>query len=303
MEFKVSVIIPVYNASKFIEKAVDSALNQSYVHEIILIEDGSIDNSLYICKKLSLRYSKVKVFRHPSGENKGRSASRNLGIRKALFDYVSFLDADDFYIVNYMELARNVLRDENTDGCYGVLGTFFYNEKAQNYFKKRFYNRTQVKLKRKIEAKDLYEKLVLNNDGWFSIVTLIVKRRIAQQIKFDIKLNQAEDTDFILRLALESNLVPVSSSKPVVLRGVHEYNSIHNLPQTIYFRKILYKKWYHLMLVNKWSASVNRKHFRNYVAYEFIDNRYKNTILVLLKLLFVVKVIVKEPKTVYKLIF
>ncbi|PIY03241.1 MAG: glycosyltransferase family 2 protein, partial [Bacteroidetes bacterium CG_4_10_14_3_um_filter_31_20] len=73
---------------------------QPETSEVILIEDGSPDNGLDVCTSLAKKYSKVRLYRHENGENKGASASRNLGIRKANYPYVAFLDADDFYLPN-----------------------------------------------------------------------------------------------------------------------------------------------------------------------------------------------------------
>lgn len=98
--FRVSVIIPVYNGAKFIEEAVGSAIDLPEVGEIILVEDGSKDESLIICKLLARTYSKIKFLQHPCKGNRGVSKSRNLGIKNAKFDYIAFLDADDLFLPN-----------------------------------------------------------------------------------------------------------------------------------------------------------------------------------------------------------
>lgn len=91
----VSVIIPVYNASKTLKRAVTSAVNDPLVIEVIMVEDGSTDNSLQLCYELRDEFSKIHVFKHPNGVNKGASASRNLGVAKARGSWIQFLDADD----------------------------------------------------------------------------------------------------------------------------------------------------------------------------------------------------------------
>ena len=70
MTLQISVIIPVYNAAKYITQAVESALSQPETAEVLLIEDGSPDNSLEVCQDLEKKYSKVKLLRHPDGENR-----------------------------------------------------------------------------------------------------------------------------------------------------------------------------------------------------------------------------------------
>ncbi len=91
---KISIIIPVYNAEKYLERAVKSALNQSETGEVILVEDDSPDNALELCMNLEEEYERVKLFRHPDGKNHGAGASRNLGIEKSDFDFIAFFDVD-----------------------------------------------------------------------------------------------------------------------------------------------------------------------------------------------------------------
>src|SRR5688572_18232560 len=107
-EFKVSVIIPVYNAEKYLRNAVESAVNLEEVGEILLIEDNSPDNALQVCLQLEKEYDKVKVHRHPNGENRGAGESRNLGIKKSSFDYIAFLDADDWYLSNRFKRCKEI---------------------------------------------------------------------------------------------------------------------------------------------------------------------------------------------------
>ena len=80
---EVSVIVPVYNAEEWLTEAVSSIVNQEYVHEVILAEDGSSDNSLAVCMALAENNPKVKLVRHPDGKNHGAGASRNLGVLNA----------------------------------------------------------------------------------------------------------------------------------------------------------------------------------------------------------------------------
>ena len=108
--FLVSVITPVYNAEQFVRAAVESAVHLEEVGEIILIEDGSPDNALSICEELTKKYEKIKLYRHPGGVNKGAGASRNLGIKKAGFEYIALLDADDKYLPNRFKAERRIFQ-------------------------------------------------------------------------------------------------------------------------------------------------------------------------------------------------
>ncbi len=100
---KVSIVIPVYNVEKYLEECIESAIKQSLNDiEIICINDGSTDSSLEILKKYEEKYSNIIVI---SQENKGLSASRNVGIRKAKGKYIYFLDSDDFIDTKSMEVC------------------------------------------------------------------------------------------------------------------------------------------------------------------------------------------------------
>lgn len=97
----VSIIVPVYNASKYIDKTINSILRQTYSNiELILVDDGSTDESLQICYKYSLKDSRVRVF---TQKNSGPSAARNLGIDMARGDFLNFMDSDDWIEPDYIE--------------------------------------------------------------------------------------------------------------------------------------------------------------------------------------------------------
>lgn len=133
VEFNVSVIIPVYNAGNYLEKAVDSALLQPETAEVILVEDASTDNSLKICYDLERKYEKVILFRHSDGGNHGPGASRNLGILHASYKYIAFLDADDFYLPKRFRKDKEILlNNSDIDGVHNALGIYFYTSREDN---------------------------------------------------------------------------------------------------------------------------------------------------------------------------
>lgn len=95
-EAKVSVIVPVYNSGRYLEQCVNSVLHQSYVNwELILINDGSKDDSGEICDRYASSDKRIKVIHKP---NSGVSSTRNIGIDLANGDYLIFLDADDYWV-------------------------------------------------------------------------------------------------------------------------------------------------------------------------------------------------------------
>lgn len=90
----VSVIIPVYQAEKYLARCISSVKGQTYKNlEILLVDDGSKDESLSICKKLAQKDMRIRVFHH---ENMGVAATRNRGMDEAQGEFVYFLDSDDW---------------------------------------------------------------------------------------------------------------------------------------------------------------------------------------------------------------
>ena len=97
---KISVIVPVYNVEAYLERCVESILQQTYAHfELILINDGSTDSSGQICDHLASQYENIKVYHI---ENSGVSNARNMGIQLATGSWVTFIDSDDFVTQDYL---------------------------------------------------------------------------------------------------------------------------------------------------------------------------------------------------------
>lgn len=114
-EFKLSIIVPVYNVEKYIETCVESIYNQGLSNnefEVIIINDGSTDNSLSIANKLAERHSNISLF---SQVNQGLSATRNHGIQKAKGTYLFFLDSDDLLIKNTLRTLLDTAYSNQVD--------------------------------------------------------------------------------------------------------------------------------------------------------------------------------------------
>ena len=111
---KVSIIIPCYNSEKYLERAVDSALNQSLTEiEIILIDDGSSDKTPTLLQHYKMADNRVHVFTH--AKNKGLGAARNTAVDNATGDYLFFLDSDDYMHNNALEVMYEKSKTENLD--------------------------------------------------------------------------------------------------------------------------------------------------------------------------------------------
>lgn len=109
MKDKISVVVPVYNVEKYLSKCIDSIMHQSFENlEIILVDDGSKDNSGKICDKYAKEYTNIKVIHQ---ENKGLSMARNTGIEMATGEYIGFVDSDDYIDAKMYEvLYKNIIK-------------------------------------------------------------------------------------------------------------------------------------------------------------------------------------------------
>ena len=111
---KVSVIVPVYNTEKYLERCFDALVNQTLDDiEIIAINDGSTDNSLKLLNDYQTKYpGKIKVY---TKENGGQAAARNMGIKLSIGEYIGFADSDDYVDVNMYECMYNLGISKNSD--------------------------------------------------------------------------------------------------------------------------------------------------------------------------------------------
>lgn len=122
----VSVIIPVYNAEKTINTCVESVLKQTYsMLQIILIDDGSTDNSLKLCRDLAQKDSRIAVFEKNNG---GVSSARNIGLERARGKYLLFLDSDDYLEIEMIKTYIDLMNENNVDIIIGGLRNFSSKE-------------------------------------------------------------------------------------------------------------------------------------------------------------------------------
>lgn len=126
---KVSIIVPVYNVSEYIEKCVESILSQTYKNiEVILVDDGSPDDCPQICDDIATKDGRVKVVHKKNG---GLSSARNSGIEIATGDYIAFVDSDDYVFNDYIETLVNACIEN--DCKISACGYFEYY--SENYCK------------------------------------------------------------------------------------------------------------------------------------------------------------------------
>ena len=245
----ISVIIPVYNAAAYIEKAVASALFHNEVKEVVVVNDGSTDDSLAILQKLQQSDDRIKIYHHENNSNKGRSASRNLALQKATQPFIAFLDADDFYLENRFETDSKIFASDTTiDGVYNAIGVHFYRDFSDEEYQEL----SLTTVTEPIPPQELFDYLLNDKKGYFSIDGLTIKREVLNKIGlFQEHLVVAEDTDWLLKMALTSKLVAGNIKEAVAKRGVHDANIFNQTEQYKVHRQKMYES------VIRWSFKNN----------------------------------------------
>lgn len=122
----ISIIVPVYNTEKYLQRCIDSILEQSYIDfEVLLINDGSTDASRRICDKNAAKDSRVRVFHK---ENGGVSSARNVGLDNAKGEWITFVDSDDYVLKNYLHNYVCQINDKVDIVCQGVIFDKLFSE-------------------------------------------------------------------------------------------------------------------------------------------------------------------------------
>lgn len=220
--FNYSIIIPVYNAEKFLNNCVESILNQTYQnYEIILVDDCSSDSSPEICDKLKNEHpKKIKVIR--CKKNGGVANARNVGLENATGDYIGFMDNDDKWQFDYslFEIDQK-LSVSNADML--IYGTAIYNEQTGTIIE---------------DQKKFKEQMIANQDCFQAVRTMIkynfvnftvwskfVKRKIILENKIVFPSNKRnEDTDWLCKVFSKINSVDAYEKPLYLYRKGNEYS-------------------------------------------------------------------------------
>lgn len=192
----VSIIIPFYNEEKQLKRALISSVNQTYKSvEIIVVNDGSTDNSLAIAKEFSDNYSNLSLY---SQSNLGLSVSRNFGMEKAKGKYISFLDSDDELEPNAIELLVDNIQKSNS--CISVCKFYLKKEDSSIITTSGWKSEDLI-----ISSEEGINKMYKNEIAYTAWAKLY-KASIAKKIQFKAGL-WFEDRPFFLNYLLLSNTI------------------------------------------------------------------------------------------------
>ena len=183
MNEKITVIVPVYNVEHYLDKCLDSLINQTYKNlEIIVINDGSTDNSGTICQEYAQKDNRIIYIEK---ENGGQSEARNMGLDRMTGSYVTFVDSDDWVEPNYVEILYKKLLEYCADIAIGNYysyneqeGIFYFHIFGDSYYEK-VYDNVSI-------FENLYESQEMKSFALISIFGKLYKADLVKHLRFDI---------------------------------------------------------------------------------------------------------------------
>ena len=206
---ELSIIVPVYNSSKYLNKCLDSILSQTFKdYEVLLINDGSTDDSAKILEKYVLIDSRIKVFHK---ENSGAAQARNFGIEKARGKYIGFVDSDDYIEKDMYELLYNLITKYKTD--ISICG-------LTHVYDKKFINPYPFHEEKKISGLEALKIALIGDKFSVNVYNKLYNKNLFEDIKFP-NIKFAEDGYVLPRILYKC--------KSVAFNTDSKYYWVHHL--------------------------------------------------------------------------
>ncbi|BED92613.1 MAG: glycosyltransferase group 2 family protein [Candidatus Paraimprobicoccus trichonymphae] len=200
---EISIVIPVYNTDKYLKSCLDSVLAQNFKDfELIIVNDGSIDNSLKICKNYKKKDKRIKLI---DKKNNGVGSARNIGIDISNSKYIGFVDSDDYIDSDMYEFLYGNLKKYNSDiSICGICNLFFSNNKI---IKK---NQSKIITEKCFNNKEAFKEILESKLFSVNPVNKLFKKSLFENIRFPEK-KTAEDAFTIPEVILKSKKVIYNS--------------------------------------------------------------------------------------------
>ena len=219
-EALVSIVMPAYNCEKYVVEAINSILAQTYRNwELLVLDDGSKDNTLRIIEEFSQKDSRIKAL--PNGKNMGVSATRNRGIELASGEWIAFLDSDDMWKPEKLEKQFEIVEKEAAEFLF--TGSSYINEEGEPY--KGIFE---------VPEKITYKKL--RNQNVISCSSVLVKKKYFEHIKME-KDEMHEDYAVWLRI-LKLGVTAFGVNEPLLIYRISRNSKSGNKMKTV---KMTYK--------------------------------------------------------------
>lgn len=246
----ISIIVPVYNVAKYLDDCLTSVCEQTYTNlEIIVVDDGSTDNSLEICKKYAEADNRIKVYTKPNG---GLSDARNYGIDRANGDYFIFVDSDDYIGNNHVMQLYSSLCSQDADMVQAE-SVRVNDDSSYNILEKQ-----NVKIRKSGGFTEVYSQLI--NSAW----NKIYKRELFETIRFPKGLLY-EDLPTTFKVAMNSKKIVLLDnaeyfyrsnpnsimSQPITEKNLDMIKVVDNLREYTWKHKPEYKRLIDNILINR----------------------------------------------------
>lgn len=263
----ISIIVPIYNAENYLEKCIQSLINQTYKNlEIILINDGSTDNSKKICNEYAKKDQRIKLINQ---KNSGVSTARNKGMESAQGQYICFVDSDDYISQEFIEKMTNQIITAKADlAICNINNVSSKGIKAQNF----------LPYKNNIITKEDYYKNI-NNYGGF-LWNKIFKKSLIGNLRLEKDIYYCEDELFVINYVEKCNKISCVN-EPLYFYCIHS-NSLSSWKDGWNEKKItiIKAKQKALNILSRYKFSIYKDYYLK-CLYNFIDIyfRYSKTII------------------------
>ena len=201
---KISIITTSYNYEEYIKETIESVLSQTYTNwEMIIVDDGSKDNSINIIKEYCQKDKRIKLYQHENGENKGIVESVKLGVKKSTTDWIVFLESDDTICPEYLETKLKII-DKHPDVkfIFNDVNMFGDRSRIQEY-KKHFIIAKGILSQYSYPTNLIKYFIRINIVPTFSVVML--KKEILKDIDYNVKFKPILDWYLWAQLAVDNN--------------------------------------------------------------------------------------------------
>ncbi|MCL6261229.1 glycosyltransferase family 2 protein [Aquiflexum sp. TKW24L] len=273
-----SIVIPTFNCADFIRETVEMVRGQCFGDwELVMVDDGSTDETWEILKQLVSTDTRIKIDQRPKSRSKGPSACRNIGVENSKGQYTAFLDADDAWSVDRLQHAYTFIQETGAKAIYS--GAWVIDQKGK-YFRES----------RAIRKGESLFDFTINGDSFAQTSTLLVSSEIAKQVAFPEAIRFHEDFAYFIEVG---ELVPWSffSSKDVLVHWEDNHLKKVNYADCLYFyqkykrksvdkiARIGYLKYTAHELATRQPRDINFKEFERLLKEEEIHFNLREKIL------------------------
>ena len=239
MNEKFTIITTSYNYQNYIKETIESVISQTYTNwEMIIVDDGSTDNSVEVIKSYCEKDSRIKLYQHENGVNKGMIESMKLGISKASTDWIAFLESDDVITLDYLEKKYDVIKQNPNINFVFNRSELFGNKDAINGFSHIMKQQNRIlRNKTLVSIEDFKD---INVVLTFSCV--MMKKNIFDDIDFNSPVSQWLDYYLWLQIASKMKLYYINETLTKWRMHPNSYNNRKiDEKQSIYFDYTKYK--------------------------------------------------------------